>query len=214
MISSLLDTYSNNKFNFQLMPNIDFPPSNSALIDKDRAFQKPIWFIRPTENDFTKGNPKDYGSRITKTAVVPTLKKSVCGLMKMAGFAEANSSALVTFVDAVDQFYKYFMEQIRQAVDEQTRGGDTNVEVNVLALEKAYFTMTGKSLTQLHNHLKNDIYVRNRQEIAQYKESMNEYNKLLQENNLKDYMSFLDPTGGQGDRDLPMNFLDQDNGEG
>ncbi|XP_063707257.1 uncharacterized protein LOC134836052 [Culicoides brevitarsis] len=217
MISSLLDTYSNNsnnKFNFQLMPNIDFPPSNSALIDKDRVFQKPIWFICPTENDFTKGNPKDCGTRITKAAVVPALKKSVCGLLKMAGFAEANSSALVTFVDAVDQFYKYFMEQIRVAVNEEQKGGDTNVEISILALEKAYFTMTAKSLTQLHNHFKNDIYVRNRQEIAQYKESMNEYNKLLQENNLKDYMSFLDPTGsGQGDRDLAMNFLDNESGD-
>lgn len=191
------------------MPNIDFPPSNSALIDKDKGFQKPIWFIRPTENDFTKGVPKDYGSRITKAAVVPVVKKSVCGLMKMAGFSEANASALVTYVDAVDQFYKYFMEQVRLAVDEES--GDTSVEVSVTALEKAYFTMTGKSLTQLHNHFKSDIYVRNRQEIAQYKESMNEYNKLLQENNLKDYMNFLDPTEGQN---LPMNFLDQDNGEG
>uniref|UniRef100_A0A336KR36 CSON013177 protein n=1 Tax=Culicoides sonorensis TaxID=179676 RepID=A0A336KR36_CULSO len=214
MISSLLDTYSNNKFNFQPMPNIDFPPSNSAIIDKDRVFQKPIWFIRPIESNFTKGIPKDYDNRITKATVIPAIKKSVCGLLKMAGFAEANSSALVTYVDAVDQFYKYFMEQVRIAVNEQSTHGDTCTEIDIMALEKAYFTMTSKSLTQLHNHFKSDIYVRNRQEIAQYKESMNEYNKLLQENNLKDYMSFLDPTGGQSDRDLPMNFLDQDSREG
>lgn len=94
--------------------------------------------------------------------------------MKMAGFAEANSSALVTYVDAVDQFYKYFVKQIWQAVDDQTKGG-----TRVLKWMWSYFTMTGKSLTLLHIHFKNDIYVRNRQEIAQYKESMNEYNKLL-----------------------------------
>lgn len=51
-------------------------------------------------------------TRITKATVMSALKKSVCGLMKMAGFAEANSSALVTYVDAVDQFYKYFVKQI------------------------------------------------------------------------------------------------------
>lgn len=165
------------------MPNIDFPASNSAMIDRDKQFQKPIWFIPPKDTDFSKGIPKDYGTRITKAAVLPALRKSTCGLLKMAGFSEANDSALVTFVDAIDQFYKYFIEQIRQAVNEQTKDGDTKTDIDVLVLEKAYFTLTTKSLTQLHNYFKNDVFVRNRQEIAQFKESMNEYNKLQQENN-------------------------------
>lgn len=209
MINSLLDTYSNNnKFNnFQLIPNIDFPASNSADIDRHKKFFKPIWFIPTDDTDFSQGKPKDYPTRLSKVSVTQATRKSVCGLLKVAGFCEANESALICYQDAVDHFYKCFMEKIRETLTNTNQ--DTATEIDILTLDKAYSTMTGKNLTQLHNHIKNDIYVKNRQEVKQFKESMNEYDKLLQENNLKDYMNFLDPNA-QTDSEFPSNFLEQE----
>lgn len=176
MINSLIDTYSNNKFNFQVMPNIDFPSSNSADINKETKFIKPLWFIPPICTNFTQGVPKNYNSRIGTASVKQAIRKSLCGLLKMAGFLEAHESTILTYVDVIDHFYKQFLEKIRYTVTDKD-------QLNILDLEKAYLSMTGKSLTSLHNHIKNDIYVKNKQEILQFKESFNEYNKLLQENN-------------------------------
>lgn len=53
--------------------------------------------------------------------------------------------------------------------------------IDILTLEKAYFSMTNTSLTSLHNYYKNEIIDRNRSEILKFKNTKQQYEKLVEE---------------------------------
>lgn len=196
MIQTLIDTYadkSNGNYvlnHNQILPNIDFPPENTANLLNDRKFAKPLWFVKPQDTRFTRGAAKPIPP-ITKPIVNICLRKSLCGLLKMSDFMQSTDSALILFTDAVDHFYKSFMECINEAVllNEPPPGGDKrrklpndkNRILDVTVLEKAYRTMTCDSLTSLHNYYKNTIIAKNAQEVEEFTEIFGEYKKLQQE---------------------------------
>jgi STAGA complex 65 subunit gamma len=178
----------------------------------DNIFSKPLWFCKPSTGT---PPPKNY-AQLTKPVVLEVLKKALCGLLKVAGFTEIDESALIMFVDAIDEFYKSFMENARfMAVDREVQ----SPELDVTTLEKAYVNLSNKSLTTLHNYFK-EILRTNRQEIAEFKEAEFEYEKLLHENNLAqnltglakdngEFISFLDTSAVAGNGNI-MSFLDSD----
>lgn len=197
MIQTLIDTYadkSNGNYvlnHNQILPNIDFPPENTANLLSDRKFAKPLWFIRPRDTQFTKGVSKSPIPPITKPIVNICLRKSLCGLLKMSDFIQSNDSALILFTDAIDHFYKAFMDSLNEAVllSEPPPGADKrkklpndkNRKLDVAVVEKAYHNMTSESLTCLHNYYKNTIVAKNAQEIEEFNEIFGEYKKLQQE---------------------------------
>lgn len=160
--------------------------------------------------------PKNY-SQLTKPTVLEALKKSLCGLLKMVGFTEIEESCLTMFVDGIDEFYKSLMENVRDVLVAEDR--ETENELDVMTLEKAYINVSNKSLTtNLHNYFKDTILKTNRDEIADFKEAEFEYNKLLHENNLaqnfnvkdnSEFISFLDTSGGAANGNI-MSFLDSE----
>lgn len=54
--------------------------------------------------------------------------------------------------------------------------------MDTAVLEKSYMAMTGKSLLSVHNHYKNDIHGRNRAAIVKFMNTVEEYEKLVEEN--------------------------------
>lgn len=193
MINTLIDTYSKGMAG-AFMPNIDFPNSSSAEFNETKKFVKPIWFIQPSNSDFVQGLSSKKKLEFNKTSLKQALRKSVCGLIKSSGYTDANETTITMMTDLADNFYRNLLlnlEHVMQTKVEPSRS------VNVDDLEKCYHQMTGKSLLHIHNHIKNDIYAKNRQEVTQFKSSLNEYNKLLQANNYalqKDYSTLLDPS--------------------
>lgn len=196
MIQTLIDTYadkSNGNYvlnHNQILPNIDFPPENTANLLSDSKFAKPLWFIRPRDTRFTQGTAKPIPP-ITKPIVNICLRKSLCGLLKMSDFIQGTDSALVLFTDAVDHFYKSFMDSINEAVllsepppgadKRKTMPNDKNRRLDSAVVEKAYRSMTSESLTCLHNYYKNTIIAKNAQEVQEFTEIFGEYKKLQQE---------------------------------
>lgn len=197
MIQTLIDTYadkSNGNYvlnHNQILPNIDFPPENTANLLSDKKFAKPLWFIRPKDTRFSKGVPKPLPP-ISKPIVNICLRKSLCGLLKMSDFIQSTDSALILFVDAIDHFYKSFMDCINEAVllsepppgpkdQGEILANDKNRKLNGTVLEKAYKAMTTESLTSLHNYYKNTIVAKNAQEIEEFTEILGDYKKLQQE---------------------------------
>lgn len=195
MIQTLIDTYadkSNGKYvlnHNQILPNIDFPLENTANLLNDRKFAKPLWFIRPQDTRFTRGIPRPIPP-VTKPIVNVCLRKSLCGLLQMSDFMQSTDSALILFTDAIDHFYKSFMDCINEAVllSEPSPGADKrkklpndkNRKLDVAVVEKAYRTMTSESLTCLHNYYKNTIIAKNTQEIEEFSDIFGEYKKLQQ----------------------------------
>lgn len=196
-IQTLIDTYadkSNGNYvlnHNQILPHIDFPPENTANLLSDSKFAKPLWFIRPKDTRFSQGGVPKAIPPISKPIVNICLRKSLCGLLKMSDFIQSTDSALILFTDAIDHFYKAFMDSINEAVllceappgaDKRKRlPNDKNRKLDVAVVEKAYRTMTSESLTSLHNYYKNTIIAKNAQEIEEFTEIFGEYKKLQQE---------------------------------
>lgn len=100
MIQSLIDTYaSKTGFNnylinpCQMIPHIDFSPENTADLVNEEKFAKPFWFIPPIQTDFSRGRPKST-IKLNKEIVRSTLRKSICGLLRVAGFSEASKKCI------------------------------------------------------------------------------------------------------------------------
>lgn len=200
MIQTLIDTYAdktngNYVLNHnQILPNIDFPPETTANLLSDRKFAKPLWFVRPKDTRFTRGIAKPIPP-ISKPIVNICLRKSLCGLLKLSDFIQSTDSALVLFTDAIDHFYKSFMDCLNEAVllseppptttatsDRLGRlPNDKNRRLDMAVVEKAYRTMTAESLACLHNYYKNTVVAKNAQEIEEFTEIFGEYKKLQQE---------------------------------
>ena len=227
MIQTLIDTYadkSNGSYvlhHNQILPNIDFPPENTVnLLQDDRRCAKPLWFVRPKETKFSKGHPKPL-PLITKPIVNICLRKSLCGLLKMSDFIQSTDSALVLFVDAVDHFYKSFMDALNEAVllSEPAPGADRskrlpndkNRKLDVAVVEKAYRELTSDSLTCLHNYYKNTIVAKNAQEVEEFTEIFGTYKKLQQES--QDMQRAVNPMRDDEDIMGYVDYLNQMDGQ-
>uniref|UniRef100_A0A1L8DBW8 Uncharacterized protein n=1 Tax=Nyssomyia neivai TaxID=330878 RepID=A0A1L8DBW8_9DIPT len=218
MVQTLIDTYVDKSgLNYvlnpcQKMPSIDFPPGNSANLVKEN---NPFSFSQPRETRFTRGEQTKTFPRLEKSQVDAAIRRSLGGLLKVAGFTEAQDSAMVMFVDAVDYFYKSLMDYSNEALS-QNPDAERHRHFDVMVLERAYMAMSGKSLTNLHNYYRNSVIERNKVEIAEFKSIFDEYNKFMQESqnmhkssaNIKeeDYMAFMDfSVGSRGDSSIHEN---------
>ncbi|KAL1374178.1 hypothetical protein pipiens_018244 [Culex pipiens pipiens] len=209
MIQTLIDTYSTKSgYSYilnpcQLMPNIDFPPANTADLSRNEKITRPFWFVNPHDSSFTRGQPRNY-PKLTRPVLMQALRKVICGLLRVAGFSEINESALIMMVDGMDQYMRLMCESMRDVL--VSEGRETESFLDILTLERGYFSVTKRSVTSLHNYYK-DIGNKNKNEIREFKDIFQEYDKLLQENHQsaaqsmhsnssrvkeEDYMSFLD----------------------
>ncbi|KAI8125561.1 hypothetical protein FF38_02323 [Lucilia cuprina] len=186
MLQSLIDTYSNKSgtSNYllnpcQMIPEVDFPPENAADFVSDDKFTKPIWFVPPQDSDFANGVPQHY-PQVNSEICRASLRKAVCGQMRVAGFTDTAESALILFADACEEFILNLMQHVREV-----HANDVNLEtqrdIEVKNLEKAYYSMTNNSLTQVHNYFKHHLIARNRMEIAEFNGAFQEYDKLMKE---------------------------------
>lgn len=212
MIQTLIDTYSTKSgYSYilnpcQLMPNIDFPPANTADLSRHEKITRPLWFVHPHDSKFTRGEPKSY-PKLTRPVLMQVHRKVICGLLRVAGFSEINESALIMMVDGVDQYMRMLCEAMRDVLVSEDR--ETESFLDILTLEKGFHSVTKRSVTSLHNYYK-EIGNKNKNEIREFKDIFQEYDKLMQENHLsaaqsmqssskmddikeEDYMSFLDP---------------------
>ncbi|XP_017472091.1 PREDICTED: uncharacterized protein LOC108363286 isoform X1 [Rhagoletis zephyria] len=186
MLQSLIDTYSNKSgtSNYllnpcQMIPEVDFPPENAVDFINDDKFAKPIWFIPPIETQFARGVPQAY-PQINPKICLAALRKAVCGQLRVCGFTDISESALVLFADAAQEFMRNFMQRIRE-VHANNPQLEIQNEVEVKSLEKAYYSLTNASLTQVHNYFKHQLVARNRSEIAEFNGVLQEYDKLMKE---------------------------------
>lgn len=186
MLQSLIDTYSNKSgtSNYllnpcQMIPEVDFPPENAADFINDDKFAKPIWFIPPIESSFARGVPQVYPQINPKICRV-ALRKAVCGQLRVCGFTDISESALVLFTDAAQEFMRNLMQRIRE-VHANNPQIEMENEVEVKSLEKAYYSLTNTSLTNVHNYFKHQLVARNRSEIAEFNGVLQEYDKLMKE---------------------------------
>ncbi|XP_075155752.1 spt7 [Haematobia irritans] len=186
MLQSLIDTYSNKSgtSNYllnpcQMIPEVNFPPENVADFVSDDKFTKPIWFVPPQDTNFAKGVPQHY-PQVTSDICRASLRKAVCGQMRVAGFTDTAESALILFADACEEFILNLMQSVREvhANDEKL---ETQRDIEVKNLEKAYYSMTNNSLTQVHNYFKHHLIAKNRMEIAEFNGVFQEYDKLMKE---------------------------------
>ncbi|XP_058818781.1 uncharacterized protein LOC131681764 [Topomyia yanbarensis] len=247
MIQTLIDTYSTKSgYSYilnpcQLMPNIDFPPANTADLSGNEKISRPLWFVNPHDSRFTRGEPKNY-PKLTRPVLMQALRKVICGLLRVTGFSEINESALIMMVDGIDQYMRLLCESMRDVL--VSEGRETESTLDILTLEKGYFSVTKRSVTSLHNYYK-ELGNKNKNEIREFKEIFQEYDKLLQENHLsaaqsmhqtsskldgvkeEDYMSFLDagqhtqqshdtsgPASASMDATSAINIMSFLNGEG
>ena len=166
-----------------LMPSIDFP--TMARRKTDKKFLKPIWFITPDKTPFTEGKPKEV-AKISQASAHAALRKSICGLVRLTKFSEIEESALTMMVDAIDNFYILFIEAITNLLIDENPAIDN--QLDVMKVEKAYFNFTNQSITSFHNYMKTEINHKNQNEINNFTDKFNEYDKLVQENNLAQNM--------------------------
>lgn len=162
-----------------MIPEVDFPPENAADFITDEKLTKPIWFMPPRDSKFAKGIPQHY-PQINSVICRASLRKAVCGQMRVAGFTDTAESALVLFSDACEEFILNLMQHIRE-VHANNEKLEKRREIEVESLEKAYYSMTNNSLTQVHNYFKHHLIARNRMEIAEFKGAFHEYDKLMKE---------------------------------
>lgn len=216
MLQSLIETYSNKSGSnnyllnpCQMIPQVDFPPENATDFVNDDKFIKPLWFIPPNQTDFTRGVPKEY-PQINKQVCKESLRKAICGQLCIAGFTDAAESALVLFTDALEEFIRNFILQIKDI--QINEYADRQPSIDILTLERAYYALTSTSLTAIHNYFKNNLIARNRSEIREFRGVLQEYDKLMKESqNMQkggpfqesDFMNFLDftATGGGNAQD-------------
>lgn len=167
-------------------------------------------------------------------------RKVICGLLRVAGFSEINESALIMMVDGIDQYMRMLCEAMRDVLISE--GREIESALDILTLEKGYHSVTKRSVTSLHNYYK-ELGNKNKNEIKEFKDIFQEYDKLLQENHMsaaqsmqssssrvgeikeEDYMSFLDPgqsqssqgganMSGMADGTSAINIISFLNGEG
>lgn len=162
-----------------MIPEVDFPPENAADLVSDEKFAKPIWFVPPRDSNFAKGVPQHY-PQVNSEICRASLRKAVCGQMRVAGFTDTAESALILFADACEEFILNLMQHVRE-VHANDRKLETQRDVEVKNLEKAYFSMTNSSLTQVHNYFKHHLIARNRTEISEFNGAFQEYDKLMKE---------------------------------
>lgn len=168
------------------MPSIDYPKKAQMTTRKlDKKFSKPIWFINPDKTPFTEGKPKEI-PKISRATAHAALRKSICGLVRLTKFSEIEDSALTMMVDAIDNFYILFLEAITNLLTDENPAIDN--QLDVMKVEKAYFNFTNQSITSFHNYIKNEINHKNQNEINNFIDQFNEYDKLVQENNLAQNM--------------------------
>lgn len=186
MLNSLIETYSNKSgtSNYllnpcQMIPEVDFPPENIADFHNDDKFTKPIWFIPPQHTRFAKGLPQSY-PKLNPEVCRASIRKAVCGQLSVAGFTDIAESALVLFTDAIEEFVRNLMLHLKEVHDNDAQR-ETQTEVEVQSLEKAYYALTNSSLTQVHNFYKHQLVARNRAEISEFNGVMQEYDKLMKE---------------------------------
>lgn len=162
-----------------MIPEVDFPPENAADFVSDEKFTKPIWFVPPQDSDFAKGTPQHY-PQVNSDICRASLRKAVCGQMRVAGFTDTAESALVLFADACEEFILNLMQHVKEVHANDVRL-ETQRDIDVRNLEKAYYAMTNNSLTQVHNYFKHHLIARNRMEIAEFNGAFQEYDKLMKE---------------------------------
>uniref|UniRef100_A0A182PT81 Uncharacterized protein n=1 Tax=Anopheles epiroticus TaxID=199890 RepID=A0A182PT81_9DIPT len=232
MIQTLIDTYSTKSgCNYilnpcQLMPTVHFPSSNVVDLTRMEKITRPLWFVLPDETPFTRGDRRNY-VKLSKPVVLQALRKAACGLLCMEGFSEINESALIMIVDGLDQYLRLFTSSLRSVRTEQ------NEEVGptpTLAMVQRVCLSIGRSpVYHLHNYYKK-LMNKNRDEVREFKDIYQEYDRLLQENQLsvqnmqrlgdlkeEDYMNFLDPqshsSNGTTMDGTTMNIINFINGE-
>ncbi|GAB0087252.1 uncharacterized protein DMENIID0001_015450 [Sergentomyia squamirostris] len=229
MIQTLIDTYVDKSgLSYvlnpcQKMPSIDFPPGNSVNLVNEH--NNPLNLNQSRETRFTQGEQMKTFPRLEKSEVDAAVRRSLGGLLKVAGFTEAQDSAMVMFVDAVDYFYRSLMEYSNETLS-QNPDAERHRHFDVMILEKAYMAMSGKSLTDLHNYYKENVIGRNRVEIKEFKNIFQEYNKFMQESqNMhstsaikeEDYMAFMDfSVGSRADssvQDNPQSNIQSESGD-
>lgn len=200
MLQTLIDTYANKSgYNnyllnpSQVIPQIDFPPENAANLLNDDKFCNPFWFIPPIETNFSKGAPERF-PEITQDIAKAAIRKAIAGILRIAGFNEAANSSLVLLTDAVEEFIRNLLTESKHIQIIESK--DKLCSLDVITLEKGYYSLTHNSLTCLHNYFKNEIIAKNRLEINEFKDAYNEYDKLMKESQSmqkeEDYMNFLD----------------------
>ncbi|XP_058064167.1 uncharacterized protein LOC131213944 isoform X1 [Anopheles bellator] len=209
MIQTLIDTYSTKSgcsyiLNpCQLMPTVHFPANNVADLTRNELVTRPFWFVPATSTGFTRGESKNH-VKLSYPVVMQALKKAACGLLCMAGFSEINESALIMIVDGLDQHLRLLVDSLRSVLT--AHGEELGTLPNVLMLERMYNWIGRSSLCELHNYNKINAF-KNRHEVREFREIFQEYDRLLQENQLSvqnmqqklgeikedDYMNFLDP---------------------
>ncbi|TDG43670.1 hypothetical protein AWZ03_009913 [Drosophila navojoa] len=186
VLQSLIDTYSNKNgtSNYllnpcQMIPEVDFPPENAADLVSEQKFQKPIWFIPTVDTAFSRGDPQPYPEISTNTCRY-TMRKVMCGLLRLAGFTDCSESAVILLTDAAEEFMRSFITEYRGFYDIDDKL-ERSTMLQLLPLEQAYFSMTGTSLTQVHNYYKHKVISRNRVEISEFTSVLHEYDKLMKE---------------------------------
>lgn len=185
IIRDLIETYKPGGFNYvfnpcQMIPKLEtLSEQSEAEILKDRKFTKPLWFIPPENTKFTEGHPQEY-HKVSKKFVQASLRKSLAGLLRISGFKNATNSSLILFVDAIDEFYKNFIEQIH--TQHLHNNHDRSYEIDIITLEKSYYSMTKKSLLTLHNYYKNEMMKKNSLGTVELKDNFQEYEKIIQMN--------------------------------
>ncbi|XP_034485898.1 uncharacterized protein LOC117790530 [Drosophila innubila] len=186
VLQSLIDTYSNKNgtSNYllnpcQMIPEVDFPPENAADLVGEQKFQKPIWFIPTVDTAFSRGDPQPY-PEISSNICRHTLRKVMCGLLRLAGFTDCSETAVMLLTDATEEFLRSFVTEYRGYYDIDAKL-EKSTMLQLPPLEQAYFSMTGTSLTQVHNYYKHKVITRNRAEIGEFNSVLQEYDKLMKE---------------------------------
>lgn len=163
-----------------MIPEVDFPPENAADFTRDMKYMKPIWYTPERISNFSKGVPVDYPS-LSREVCKAAIRKAICGQLRVVGFTDSANSALVLFTDAIEEFIRNFIEKIhevRRCTDERL---ELQRDIDIMHLEKAYYSMTNTSLLQIHNNFKHNVIARNRTEINEFKGALSEYDKLMKE---------------------------------
>lgn len=168
-----------------MIPEVDFPPENAADFAAEEKFAKPIWFVPPQDTKFAKAIPQSY-PKVTADICRASLRKAVCGQMRVAGFTDTAESALILFADACEEFIRNLMLHIRD-VHANNPELEKQRDIEVKTLEKAYYSMTNTSLTQVHNYFKHHLIARNRMEIAEFNGAFYEYDKLMKESQKEEF---------------------------
>lgn len=193
LISDLIDTYASKDPNCLLNPNFSISSKKfKARVRLNKKFQKPLWFIPPEETDFIKGKPKEV-AKITKKSVTAALRKSICGLIRTCKFSEIDESALVMLIDSVDHFYNQLIESIVAVLVSENR--DTETQLKILDVEKGYYAFANQSILSLHNYYNDEIIQKNQNEINNFTQTFENYDKLVSRQQNLANMYFNDSPG-------------------